>query len=203
MKFKKITKEGIFLRNWSHCVSGFRVQKTYQRSCLYLLSKFDKLFFIAELDFEKWNNYSIRHPEIHKKGTIVLIFLVQLQTETKKKTMPTIQSTRISSAIHVLVVQFKCLIQWNKLRNFRLVLLVRVTKKAKVEKGGGWAGAEGCLFSFPCIEPSPFRKIYFLKKKGVTTRHTSYMRCMSLSVGSRFPQGRPQTVNFSSFPVCY
>jgi len=25
----------------------------------------------------------------------------------------------------------------NKLRNFKLVLLVRVTKKAKVEKGGG------------------------------------------------------------------
>ncbi len=87
------------------------------------------------------NNYGIWHPKIHKaihkKGTMVLIFHGPIADQDKT-------NNTIPSAIHpVLVVQFICLIQWNKLRNFKLVLLVRVTKKAKVEKGGGGGAATG------------------------------------------------------------
>jgi hypothetical protein len=50
----------------------------------------------------------------------------------------------------------------NKLRNFKLVLLVRVTKKAKVEKGGGGAR----------------RRVQ--NKKGVTLRHTFWALARAL-----------------------
>jgi len=122
---------------------------------------------------------------IHTKGTMVLIFMVQLQTKTKQ-IKPTIQSTRIPSAIHpVLVVQFKCLIQWNKLRNFKLVLLVRVTKRAKVEKGGG--RGDGCKtkrelprdIRFKChcryshVFHKPGHKLEISPRFGLLLRHVS------------------------------